>query len=55
LEVSEQYQIKLSNRFSALEDLHVFSMSRAWESTGYNIKTLSSDRLGYYDLKLIIP
>jgi hypothetical protein len=54
VEVKEQYQVKFSNRFLALEDVHVVAFSRAWRGTEYNIKTLPRDRLGCYDLKLII-
>jgi hypothetical protein len=56
VEVSEVYEVKFSSKFLALENLHDdVSISRAWESIGYNIKTSLRDRLGYFDLKLIIP
>jgi hypothetical protein len=40
LEVKEQYQIKISNRFSALEKLYNSKdINRTWENIKENIKT----------------
>jgi hypothetical protein len=39
LEVRKQYQIKISNRFSALENLNVSEdINKAWENIKENIK-----------------
>jgi hypothetical protein len=52
LEVRKQYQIKISNRFSALENLSVSEdTNRAWESIQENIKTPNEESLGLYELK----
>ena len=50
MEVRKQYQIKLSNRFAALENLNDREdINRAWENI--KIKTSDKDRLGLYELK----
>jgi len=41
LEVTKQYQIELSNRFTALENLN-----KAWENIKENIKTSANESLG---------
>jgi hypothetical protein len=52
LEVMKQYQIKISNRFAALENLNDSDdINRAWENINENIKTSSNDSLGLYELK----
>jgi hypothetical protein len=49
LEVRKQYQIEITNRLAALEDLRDFEdINRAWESIKYNIKTSS---LGLHEMK----
>ena len=52
LEFRKQYQIKISNRFAALENL--FSgkdIHRAWENIKESIKTSAKLSLGLYDWK----
>ena len=52
LEVRKQYQIKIINRLTALENLsddeHI---NRAWENINENIKTLAKENLGQQELK----
>jgi ribosome-associated translation inhibitor RaiA len=51
VEVKEQYQDKVSNRFVALEnlddDIDDVYIRMSWEITRENIKTSAADRLGY--------
>jgi hypothetical protein len=50
----EQYEVKISNRFAALEDLHNdgdMDMSRAWVSNRGNIRALATESPGYYELE----
>jgi hypothetical protein len=52
LEFRKQYQIKISNRFAALENLNVSEdINRAWENIIENNKTPAKGRLGLYELK----
>jgi hypothetical protein len=52
LEVRKQYQIDITNRFAALENLSDREdISRAWENIPENIKTSAKDSLGLYKLK----
>jgi len=52
LEVRKQYQIDITNRFAALENLSDSEdISRAWENIPENIKTSAKDSLGLYELK----
>jgi hypothetical protein len=52
LEVREQYQIKISNRFAALENLNDSEdINRAWENIQENIKTSAKDSPGLYESK----
>jgi hypothetical protein len=52
LEVREQYQIKISNWFTALENLNVSEdINRAWENIKENIKILVIESLGLYERK----
>ena len=45
LQVMEQYQIEITNRFAALEDLEVDEgVNRAWENIKENIKTSAKER-----------
>jgi len=51
-EVTEQHQIKISNRFAALEKLSDSDdINRAWENVKENTKTSSKNSLGLYELK----
>jgi hypothetical protein len=57
LEVVEQYQVKISNTFAALDtsdcedDDDYVDMNRAWESIRKNIRASPSDNQSYYELK----
>jgi hypothetical protein len=52
LEVRKQYQIDITNRFAALENLgDSKDINRAWENIPENIKTSAKDSLGLYELK----
>jgi hypothetical protein len=52
LEVWEQYQIKVSNRFVAWENLSDSEgIKRAWDNTKENIKISPKESLGLYELK----
>jgi hypothetical protein len=51
VEVKEKYQVEISNRFGALENLHEsLGINNAWESRE-NIKTSTKENLGYHKLK----
>jgi hypothetical protein len=48
----ENYQIKISNMFAALENLtDKKNTNRAWENIKENIKTSAKESLGLYKLK----
>jgi hypothetical protein len=51
-DVKEQYQVKITNRFAALEnrDDNVH-MNTAWENIRENIKTSAKESLGNYELQ----
>ena len=52
LEVRKQYQIKISNRFAASENLNVGEdINRAWENIRTNIKISSKKSPGLCELK----
>jgi len=52
LEVSKQYQIEISNKFAALENLSDSEdINRAWENIKENIKTSAKESLGLHELK----
>ena len=52
LEFRKQYQIEISNRFVALENLSDNeSILRAWENIKENIKTSAKDSLGLHELQ----
>ena len=52
LEVKEKYQIEITNRFAALENLDVDEdVNRAWENIKENIKTLAKGSLGLHEWK----
>jgi hypothetical protein len=51
-EVKEQYQIKITNRFAALENFDDnVDMNRAWENIRENIKISAKSSLGHYELQ----
>ena len=52
LEYRKQYHIKVSNRFAAVQNLHVNkNINRAWENIQENIKTSPKESLGLCELK----
>jgi len=52
LEVRKQYQIEITNRFAALENLSDGKdINRAWENIKENIKTSSKESQGLCELK----
>jgi hypothetical protein len=56
VEVKEKYQVEISNRFAALENLgERLDINNAWENTGGNIKTSAKENLGYHTLKFNKP
>jgi hypothetical protein len=51
-EVKEQYQVKIKNRFTALENFDDnVDMNRAWKNIRENIKKSATDSLGHYELQ----
>jgi hypothetical protein len=49
---NEQYQVKISNRFTALENLdNDVDINRAWETIRENIIISAKEHLGYYKFK----
>jgi len=52
LEVRRQYQIKISNRSTVLDNLNDSEdINWAWENIKQNIKTSAKDSLGLYEMK----
>jgi hypothetical protein len=52
IEGKEQYQVEISNRFTALENLgNDVESNRAWETTRVNVKISPKEILGYYKLE----
>ena len=52
LEVRKQYQIKISNKFAALENLNNSEdINRAWENIKENIRPSANQSLCLYELK----
>ena len=52
LEFRKQYQIEITNRFSALENVSEDEdINRAWESIKENIKTSAAESLGMHEMK----
>ena len=52
LEVRKQYQIEMTNRFAALENVSEDEdINRAWESIKENIKTSATKSLGMHEMK----
>jgi hypothetical protein len=45
MEVRTQYQIKMSNRFTALENFDSVDINRAWENIKENINISAKDSL----------
>jgi hypothetical protein len=51
-EVREQYQIEITNRFAALENLNDDEyVNRTWENSKENIQTSVKESLGLHELK----
>jgi len=51
-EVREQYQIEITNRFAALENLNNDEdVDRTWENIKENIQTTAKETLGLHELK----
>jgi hypothetical protein len=56
VEVTEKYQVEISNRYEALGSLdESFDINNAWESIRENINNLAKDNLGYHRLKHTKP
>ena len=52
LEVRKQYQIEITNRFAALENVcEDENINRGWESIKENIKTSATESLGMHEMK----
>ena len=52
LEVKKQYQIEITNRFTALENVSDGKdINRTWENIKENIKTTAKESLGLHELK----
>jgi hypothetical protein len=52
LEIRKQYQIEISNRFTALENLNDSeNINMTWENIKGYIKTWATESLGRYELK----
>jgi hypothetical protein len=56
VEGKEQFSVKVSNRFAALEDLDTeMEINSAWETIRGCIKTSAKESLGYFELKKYNP
>jgi hypothetical protein len=56
LEVRKQYQIEITNRFAALENVSEDEViNRAWENIKENIKTSATESLGMHERKQYKP
>ena len=52
LEFRKQYQIEITNRFAALQNVSEDEdINRAWESIKENIKTSATESLGMQEIK----
>jgi hypothetical protein len=51
VEGKEEYQVKISNRFAASENLDDVDINRTWETVRENIKISANGSSGYYELK----
>ena len=55
LEVRKQYQIQITNRFAALENVSEDEdINRAWKSIKENIKTSATESLGMHEMKQLM-
>jgi pyruvate-formate lyase-activating enzyme len=52
-EFKEQHEVKITNRYTALENLNddAVNISRVWDSIRENTKVSAIDSLRYYELK----
>jgi hypothetical protein len=50
-EVKEQYQVKFTNRFAALEIFDDVDMNIAWENIRETIQISAKESLGQYELQ----
>jgi hypothetical protein len=51
-QVKEQYQVKITNRFAALENcVDNVDMNKAWENIRENIKASAKESLSHYELQ----
>jgi hypothetical protein len=56
VEVKEKYQVEISNRFAALENLDKrMDIKSTWESIRVGIKTSAKENIGYHNLKYNKP
>jgi hypothetical protein len=56
LQVRKQYQLKISNRFAALENVNFSEhINRAWKNIKENIKISAQESLGLHEWKLHKP
>ena len=53
-EVREQYQIEVTNRFAALENLND-DVNRTWENIKENIQTSAKESLGLHEFRQYKP
>jgi hypothetical protein len=52
----EKFQIEITNRFAALENLNVDEdVNKAWKNIKKNIKTSAKESLGLHELKQYKP
>jgi hypothetical protein len=52
VEDTEQYRVRISNKFAALEILYTGAdVNKAWETIRENIKISAEENLGNYELK----
>ena len=52
MEVRKQYQIEITNRFAALENVNDYkNINRIWENIKENIQTSVEESLGVHELK----
>jgi hypothetical protein len=48
----ERYRVEISNRFTALENIHTeVDINKTWDAVRVNIKFSAKESLGYYELK----
>jgi len=59
MKIKEEYQVKISSRFAALENLYGggggggydVDTNTVWKSSRENIRAFTIENLGYYELK----